>query len=70
MQEDRMETYEQDPLKLKSEDGTIVDSIRQEQKASKKLISKLVAEYNAHKKRKLMNFRFSPKGMSTIFGKF
>ena len=64
-----METYEQDPLELKSEDGTIVGTIRHEQKANKKLISKLAGEYNAHKKRKLMNFRFSPKSRSTSFGK-
>ena len=38
-------------------------------KANKRLISKLVGEYNAYKKSKLLRFRFSSKASSTMFGK-
>ena len=71
MQEDRVEAYERDPMELKPEAGTDgTDTTGQEQKANRKLISKLVGEYNAYKKSKLLNFRFSPEGRSTMFGKF
>ena len=41
-----------------------------EQKANRKLISKLVREYNAYKKRNLLNVRFSSNARSTMFGEF
>ena len=46
------------------------NSWTKEQKANRKLISKLVREYNAYKKSKLLNVRFSSNSSSTMFGKF
>ena len=54
IEDDRVEGYEKDTL---------------QHKANKKLISKLVGEYNAYKKSKLLRFRFSSKASSTMFGK-
>ena len=60
-----MEGYEKDRMEI-----NLADTLQQEHKANKKLISKLVGEYNAYKRSKLLKFRFSSKARSTMFGKF
>ena len=60
-------------LEEQSEKGSVQSAVAKvqgkEDDSNKKKISKLVKEYNAYKKGKLLNFRFNPAKMSTQFGK-